>query len=161
MSNNYQVIQGGLSSQKQDDGLQSSNIESKYDSMSDITRDEIDAKIAAAEARRETKLTGLEAKIDTLTITIKAAIDANNASVTSALTATNIKIDNLKDNLSKADDYNHQSRWIIISTIIASAVAMIAIVVSIIALFPPVLTMGTQIQDIVDKSVKHTIESKK
>jgi len=155
MNNQSNVISmsGRLSSHK-DAGLQSGDIDDTLDSMSDISRDEIDAKIAAAEARTETKLTGLESKIDALTITLKAAIDANNASVTSALSATNIKLDNLKDNIGKADDYNHQSRWIIISTVIGSAIAILAISISVISLFPPVLTIGTQIKDLVDHSVE-------
>jgi hypothetical protein len=65
-----------------------------------------DAKIEAVEARTDTKITRLEGKIDVLMATIVG------------------KIDSLKDDVSKSDQYNHDTRWVLISTFVVGVFAL-------------------------------------
>jgi hypothetical protein len=72
--------------------------------MSDPTREEIDAKLAAVEARTETRFTELNGKIDRL---------ADSISV-------------LRSDIADVKSDNRYTRWTIIVTVIASALAAIA-----------------------------------
>jgi hypothetical protein len=72
--------------------------------MSDPTREEIDAKLAAVEARTETRFTELNGKIDRL---------ADSISV-------------LRSDIADVKADNRYTRWTIIVTVIASALAAIA-----------------------------------
>jgi non-ribosomal peptide synthetase component E (peptide arylation enzyme) len=79
--------------------------------MSDPTREEIDAKLAAVEARTETRFTELNGKIDRLADSI------------SALGST---VASLKSDIADVKADNRYTRWTIIVTVIASALAAIA-----------------------------------
>jgi hypothetical protein len=75
--------------------------------MSDPTREEISALIKVSEKDTEIKLTRLEGKIDTLTATIVGKIDA------------------LTSDVSKADQFNHESRSVLLSTIVTVGISTI------------------------------------
>jgi hypothetical protein len=79
--------------------------------MSDPTREKIDAKLAAVEARTETRFTELNGKIDRLADSISAL----------GSTVASLKLD-----IADAKSDNRYTRWAIIVTVIASAFAAIA-----------------------------------
>ena len=79
--------------------------------MADPTREEIDAKLATVEARTETRFTELNGKIDRLADSI------------SALGST---VASLKSDIADVKADNRYTRWTIIVTVIASALAAIA-----------------------------------
>ncbi|NUJ81427.1 hypothetical protein HUN39_15620 [Methylocystis sp. FS] len=122
--------------------------------MSDPTRDEISAMIAASEARNETKLARLEGKIDTLTATITAAINANAA----ANTAQNEAI---KEKISSGEQYNHDSRWILIGTVLTSAFALGALAVALATYGDALFGRGMNVRDVVQAVVKEQQEQRK
>jgi hypothetical protein len=65
------------------------------------------------EARTDTKITRLEGKIDVLTATI-------------------VGIDSLKDDVSKSDQYNRDTRLVLLSTFMVGFIAFAGILVAIV-----------------------------
>lgn len=121
-------------------------------SMSDPTREEINAMIAASEARNETKLTRVEGKIDTLTATITAAINANAAAHVSQFEA-------LRDKISAADQYNRDSRFFVIGTVLTSAFAVAGLVVALATYGDALFGRGMNVRDVVQAAVKDLREA--
>ena len=103
--------------------------------MSDVSREEIDAKIAASEARTETKITRLEGKLDLVLAKLDSAREDNKQQFASA-----------KDD-SRAIRSN---QWMI-------AFGLAAIIVAVVALFPVFFGIGVQLKDIVAHEVETRI----
>jgi hypothetical protein len=83
--------------------------------MSDPTREEIDAKLAAVEARTETRFTELSGKIDRLADSI------------SALGSTmRVEFERINSDIVELRSDNKYTRWTIVVTVVASALAAIA-----------------------------------
>jgi cell division protein FtsL len=111
--------------------------------MSDPTREEIDAKLAAAEARTETRFTELSGKMDRMadsiavlgsTIRIELeSVKSEIADVKSEIAdvkadIANVKADvaNVKSDVVDLRSDNKYTRWTIVVTVVASALAAIA-----------------------------------
>jgi hypothetical protein len=82
--------------------------------MTDPTREEIKAEIGAAEARTDTKIERLGGKIDVLATTVVG------------------KIESLKDDVSKSDQYNHGTRSALISTFVVGVLALAGLLVAVV-----------------------------
>lgn len=95
--------------------------------MADQTREEVDAKIAAAEARGDTQIVRLEGKIDL----VLSKIDSLNTALTSV-----------------RDDYRsiRTNIWIV-------GLALAAIIIAVAALFPPYFGAGLTIRDVIDHEI--------
>jgi hypothetical protein len=99
------------------------------------TKDEVQAQIAASEARSETRLARLEGKIDALTATLVGKIDA------------------LSDKVSVADAYNRQSRFWIIATIVAA----LGLFVAFAAYTDTIFGRGMNVRDVIQTTIKETL----
>jgi len=90
--------------------------------MSDPTREEIDAKLATVEARTETRFTELSGRIDRLADSI-ATLGS-----TIRIELENVKSDiaGLKSDIVALKSDNKYTRWTIVVTVVASALAAIA-----------------------------------
>jgi hypothetical protein len=118
--------------------------------MSDPTREEIGALIGASEARNETKLTRLEGKIDTLTATIVGKIDA------------------LSNDVSKSDQYSHETRSVIVEmrsvivvTMITVGFALAGLIVAIVTYGDAIFGRGMNVRDVVQAVIKEQQEIQK
>jgi hypothetical protein len=100
--------------------------------MSDITREEIKAEIAASAARGETKIARFEGKLDL----VLAKLDSVNTSVSD-------KINDVKDDVRSA----RANQWVI-------AFGLAVLIVAVAGLFPVFFGMGTQIRDMVHTEVQ-------
>jgi hypothetical protein len=111
--------------------------------MSDPTREEIQAQIAASEARGHTRIARLEGKIDTLAATVVGKIDA------------------LQNDLHKSDSYNRDTRLITIATIVAAAIAVGGLVVAMATYGDAMFGRGMNVRDIVQTVLKeNAVQSK-
>ena len=90
--------------------------------MSDPTREEIDAKLAAAEARTETRFTELSGKIDRLADSIAVL----GSTIRIELEGVKSDIANVKSDVADVRSDNKYTRWTIVVTVVASALAAIA-----------------------------------
>jgi hypothetical protein len=106
--------------------------------MSDPTREEIQAQIAASEARGDTRVARLEGKIDTLAATLVG------------------KIDTLQSDLHKSDSYNRDSRLITIATIVASALALGGLIATMATYGDAMFGRGMNVRDVVQTVLKET-----
>ena len=96
----------------------------------------IDSKLDAVEARTDTKITRIEAKIDVLTATIVG------------------KIDSLKDDVSKSDQYNHDTRWVLISTFVVGVFALAGLLIAIATYGDALFGRGMSVRDVVQTVIK-------
>jgi len=111
--------------------------------MSDPTRQEIDAKLAAAEARTETRFTDLSGKIDRLADSlavfasaIRGEIEGLKSEVSglksevsglkSEVASVKSDVANVKSEVDGLRSDNKYTRWTIVVTVVASALAAIA-----------------------------------
>jgi hypothetical protein len=104
--------------------------------MSDPRREEIDAKLATVEARTETRFTELSGKIDRLadsiavlgsTIRIELeGVKSEIANVKSDIANVKSDVANVKSNVVDLRSDNKYTRWTIVVTVVASALAAIA-----------------------------------
>lgn len=113
------------------------------DVMSNPTREEINAHIRASEAGTETKIVRLEGKIETLAATIVG------------------KIDSLKDDVAKADQYNRDTRWVLLGTFIAGMFAIGGLLLALATYGDALFGRGMSVRDIVQTVIKeqHEIQS--
>lgn len=102
-----------------------------------------DAKIEAVDARTDTKITRLEGKIDVLTATIVG------------------KINSLKDDVSKSDQYNHDTRWVLISTFVVGVFALAGLLVAIATYGDALFGRGMSVRDVVQTVIKEQQEIQK
>lgn len=100
----------------------SENISSEGKAVADPTREEIDAKLAAVEARLETKLVGIDGKLDRLA----DQITMSSSSVTSKLETVAEQTKDARDSARQAQSAASGIKWHIIYT----AIGVIAIIVA-------------------------------
>jgi hypothetical protein len=103
-----------------------------FEKMSDVTREEIQAQIAASEARGDTRVARLEGKIDTLTATIIGKLDAAN------------------EKMSADHEYNRTTRWVIVGLAIAIGGLMVGMATYGDAMFG----RGMSVRDVVQTVLK-------
>ena len=103
-------------------GPNASNIED----MPDNTREEFYAKLEAVEARTDTKFTELVGKLETLV----TAINGRFENVNEKLATLGKDVSSARADVASARSENLQTRWWIIGTVVASALAVIAIVIA-------------------------------
>jgi hypothetical protein len=99
-----------------------------------------DAKLEAAEARTDTKIARIEGKIDTAVATLLGELRG------------------IRDDVHKTDQFNHNSRWILISTIVASTLALAGVGIGLASYGNAMFGRGMDIRSLVQSSVKETIE---
>ena len=114
------------------------------DVLTDLTRDEVDAKIDAAEARVETKIARLEGTLGVV-ISKLDGIAAQQAEIKQDTRSLRAEI---KEDFRSA----RANQWVI-------AFGLAVLIVAIVAMFPVFFGIGTQIKDIIDKSVQTSIEN--
>jgi predicted transcriptional regulator len=107
--------------------------------MSDMTREEIDAKIAASEARGDTKFAHVDGRLD-------AVIG---------------KLDDLRLQLSEVAMDNQRTRSTVVTTVvttgIASVLGLAALIVGLALGLPSVYSLGTNTRDIVRSEVQQAL----
>jgi hypothetical protein len=111
--------------------------------MSDPTREEIGAYIKASEAGTETKIARLEGKIDTLAATIVG------------------KIDSLKEDVSRSEDYNRDTRWVLLATTITSVIALAGLIVAMATYGDALFGRGMNVRDVVQAVIKEQQDAQK
>jgi hypothetical protein len=102
-----------------------------------------DVKIAAAEARTDTKIERLGGRIEVLTATIVT------------------KIDSLKDDVSKSDQYNHDTRWVLISAIVVGIIALAGLLVALATYGDALFGRGMSVRDVAQTVIKEQQEIQK
>lgn len=100
-------------------------------SMSDPTREEIQAQIAASEARGDTKIARFEGKLDL---------------VLAKLDSTNEKMNDVKDDIRSA----RANQWVI-------AFGLAVLIVAVAGLFPVFFGLGSQLRDMVHSEIQSQI----
>lgn len=106
--------------------------------MATPTREEIDGKLEASEARTDTKFAKLEGKLDTLIATISGKFDNLNAEIAS-----------LRGDIGKSHAYNQSTRWILVSMIVASAFAIAGLGISLATYGDALFSRGMSVRDVV------------
>jgi len=105
--------------------------------MTDPTREETDAKIAAAEARTDTKITRFEGKLDLVLSKledVKAANETIRADVREDYRAT------------------RANQWTI-------GIGLAILIVALAALYPSFFVLGAQVKDMIDSSVQSHLQA--
>ncbi len=110
------------------------------DSMADPTREETKAEIATAEARTDTKIVRLEGKIELAVATLGS------------------KLDVLRTDVAKSDQYNRDSRWVLFGTIITSLFAIAGLIVTMALYGDALFGRGMNVRDVVQTTIKETLE---
>ena len=93
--------------------------------MADLTREEIDAKLAATEARIETKLTALESKFDLIATKIDYAINQ----IATSQVAIQKTADRSEEAANRAEEITRSTRWNMVFlslAVVASVIATLA-----------------------------------
>jgi hypothetical protein len=111
--------------------------------MTDPTREEIKAEIGAAEARTDTKIERLGGKIDVLATTVVG------------------KIESLKDDVFKSDQYNHGTRSALISTFVVGVLALAGLLVAVVTYGDTIFGRGMVVRDVVQTVFKEQQEIQK
>ena len=111
--------------------------------MAELTREEIDAKIDKSNAQTETKIVRLEGKIDTLSAVLVG------------------KIDSLKEDIQKTDNYNRDSRLIIVASIFAAVIALGGLFVAMMTFGDALFGRGMNVRDVIETTVKDTLTQSK
>jgi hypothetical protein len=112
--------------------------------MADPTREEIQAQIAASEARGDTKIARLEGKLDL---------------VISKLDGINVRFDDARGDAREARATAHSDNIATRANIWVAALGLIAAIVAIYALFPTFFDMGSKMRDLVEKEVGRVVQA--
>jgi hypothetical protein len=107
------------------------------------TDESTDLKIQASEARTETKIVRLEGKIDTLSSTLAGKLDSMA-----------INVNALRSDISKSDQYNRDSRLLIMGTIVVAALALGGLVVAMATYGDALFGRGMSVRDVVQAVIK-------
>lgn len=99
--------------------------------MSDPTREEIDAKLGASEARSDTKIARLEGKLDLVLS----------------------KLDDLNQKITTTEGHIRDDSRTMRSSLWGIGLGLAALMVTIVALFPVFFSIGTQVKDMVEQAV--------
>jgi len=107
-----------------------------------MTRGEINEKIAASEARGETKIARIEGKLDLLLARVETSAEYTRDSIQS------LKADN-REFLNAAKEDNRATR----GNTIAVGIGLAILIVTIVTLFPLFFDIGTHLKEMVDQAV--------
>ena len=110
--------------------------------MSEITREEIQAQIAASEARGDTKFAQLEGKIDVLMANIQSGFAAATKDAAASVRAS----DELKSAV-------RESKWVLFGTTIGAAIALAALFVGVITYGDAIFSRGMAVRDVVQSVI--------
>jgi hypothetical protein len=125
--------------------------------MADHTREEFDAKIAAAEARTDTKFERFEGKLD-LVLSKLESVDTKITSAEAYARDENRNIKTYIDNVeSRIHDDNRSTRsnlWVI-------GFSLALLIIALVALYPPFFGLGAQVRDIVDRAIEAAVTGEK
>jgi hypothetical protein len=108
--------------------------------MSEPSREEIQAQIAASEARGETKLARLESKMDL---------------VISKIDGMNTRFDDARGDAREARTTAHSDNVATRANIWVAFIGLIAAIIAICAIFPTFFDIGSKMRDAVEKEVTH------
>lgn len=100
-------------------------------------------KIAAAEARGDTKIVRLEGKLEVISATILGEIRG------------------IRDDVRQSDQYNRDTRWIMLATVITGVFALGALVVALVTYGDAVFGRGMNVRDVIQATIKETLEQTK
>ena len=95
-----------------------------------------EAKIAAAEARAETKITRVEGKIDTAVATLIGELHG------------------IRDDVRQADQYSRDSRFFILGAIVAGTLALGALVIGMATYGDALFGRGMNVRDVIQNTIK-------
>jgi hypothetical protein len=109
-----------------------------------------DKKIELVEAPTDTKIERLVGKIDVLTTTIVGKIESLKDDVS-----------NLKDDISKSDQYNHDTRLVLISTFIVGFLALAGLLVAVVTYGDAIFGRGMNVRDVVHAVITEQQEIQK
>jgi hypothetical protein len=115
--------------------------------MANPTREEIEAQIAAAEARGDTKIARLEGKIDSLAATIGGRFDALSAEMRITREENNRELGRVRSE-------SRETRWVLATIIIGAAFAVVAIVVGLATYGDALFGRGMGVRDVVQSMIK-------
>jgi hypothetical protein len=127
--------------------------EVKYEdeAMAGPTHGEVDAKIAAAEARGKIDIARFEGKLETLTATLVGKIEILQTSLSS-------KVEDVQKSIVEADKYNRDTRLFILGTIVTSALALLtllgALIVGMASYGDALFGRGMDVRDVVQEIVQ-------
>ena len=108
-------------------------------------------KIAAAEARTETKGARLEGKIDTLAATVVGRIDAMRDDL-------HDQIEAVREDVGKSDQYNRDTRLALLGTFVAGIIALGALIVGMATYGDALFSRGINVRDVVQSVIKEQQE---
>jgi hypothetical protein len=106
--------------------------------MANPTREEMEAKISASEARTETKIARMEGKLDLVLSKLENVLENNRS----------IREDMRESNRALRED-NRSTR----GNVWAVGVGLAILIVAVVALFPVFFSVGTQIRDLVHTEI--------
>jgi ABC-type transporter Mla subunit MlaD len=101
--------------------------------MSNTSREEMDAKLSATEARIEATMVRMDAKLDSAMARMDARIDTLGVRLDSAMAVMNAKLDHLP------------STWVLVTTVFGAFVATIAAVIGLLSYGGERFDSGSQI----------------
>jgi len=104
-------------------------------SMSDPTREEIQAQIAASEARTDTRIARLEGKLETMQATLSGKIDA------------------IGEKISADHEFNRSTRWVQYGL----ALALAALIVTMATYGDAMFGRGMDVRNVVQNTIKETL----
>jgi hypothetical protein len=108
-------------------------------SMPEPTSELIDAKIEASEARGETKIARIEGKLDLVLSKL------TNVAATLGTTEARVREDNRS---------TRNNQWIVGGSLALLIVALAALAVGVLAIFPSVFGIGTQMREMLDRAIE-------
>jgi hypothetical protein len=127
------------------------DVKYKDEAMAGPTHGEVDAKIAAAEARGKIDIARFEGKLETLTATLVGKIEILQTSLFS-------KVEDVQKSIVEADRYNRNTRLFILGTIITSALALLALlgtlIVGMASYGDALFSRGMNVRDVVQEVVQ-------
>ena len=122
--------------------------------MADPTREEIDAKIDALDAKTQTKIARLEGKIDTAVEKISGQINMLQAVLSGQNTA-------LQTSINEADKYNRDTRWIFVGLVVTCMLALAALIVGMATYGDALFGRGMNVRDVVLSISKELAQQQK
>lgn len=121
--------------------------------MSD-TAQLVDAKVEASEARTREALARLEGEMRTSSATLTGRIEALAATLTGKLELSNEKTTALTKTVADNTAEARQAKWLILATVIASAIAVLAGVVCVLSYGGDSLGLGMEIGKTIEATVQ-------
>jgi hypothetical protein len=133
--------------------------------MADPSREEVDAKIAASEARSKTDIALFEGKLETLAATLTGKMETLQTSLTGKMETIQAsltgRLDALQTSISDADKYNRDSRLFVLGAFITSALALGLLIAAMAAYGDALFGRDMNVRDVVQAVIKEQQEVQK